>query len=187
MSMQYQCPHCKVTFETEEAIGDTRVDCPECGKEFVAIPLSIMVEEKTALSPVRFQEAWKRKWIRWDWHGRASKSEYWWAALAYLLEFAVLVLLGHVSSPRLFVIFYFVSFVPMNSLQARRLHDAGMTGKWVWGSWIGLVLFILGLAADNGDLGVTGLLVLLVGTLVLLVLSLLPGNKGPNKFGEAPV
>lgn len=188
MSQQYQCPHCKVVFETEETVDGSRVDCPECGKEFVAVPLSAMSTEEKRKRSIGFLEAWKRKWTRWSWHGRASRAEYWWAILAYSLE-CVAVLALEAASERydLNVLYYWGSFIPMNCLQARRLHDSGITGKWVWGPWVGLILIMCGAAHEKENLFLIGLWVAIIGTLALLVVSLLPGNKGSNKYGEEPV
>lgn len=34
--IRFTCPHCKAVLETETDIAGLRVECPECGKEFVA-------------------------------------------------------------------------------------------------------------------------------------------------------
>lgn len=97
-----------------------------------------------------------------SYRGRASRSAFWWFALAaFIIELA----LGGVSdrSAVLGGILYFFIGLPTAlahiALAVRRLHDANRSGWW-W--WIGLVPF--------------------VGWIVLLVFYLLPGTPGPNRF-----
>ena len=93
---------------------------------------------------------------------RASRSAFWWFALAaFIIELA----LGGVSdrSAALGGILYFFIGLPTAlahiALAVRRLHDTNRSGWW-W--WIGLVP--------------------VVGWIVLLVFYLLPGTLGPNRF-----
>ena len=38
-NIQIACPHCGVVLETEDSIAGAQVDCPECGKAFLATPI----------------------------------------------------------------------------------------------------------------------------------------------------
>lgn len=94
--------------------------------------------------------------------GRASRSAFWWFALAaFIIELA----LGGISdrSGLLGGILYLFIGLPTAlahlALAVRRLHDTNRSGWW-W--WIGLVPF--------------------VGWIVLLIFYLLPGTPGPNRF-----
>lgn len=90
-------------------------------------------------------------------HGRASRSEYWFAALALGLAYSAMVVplvvalsndwpaLG-VPLLALMTLFMVGTVVPAWSLQVRRLHDGGLSGWWtLWnvtavGSVVTLVL-----------------------------------------------
>lgn len=112
---------------------------------------------------VRFSEAVSQAFRHiFTYRGRASRSAFWWFALAaVIIELA----LGGISdrSAVLGGILYFFIGLPTAlaqiSLAVRRLHDTNRRGWW-W--WIGLVPFI--------------------GWIVLLVFYLLPGTPGRNRF-----
>ena len=53
-------------------------------------------------------------------------------------------------------------FLPSLAVQVRRLHDSDKSGWWVL-------------------LGLTG-----IGSLVLLIMNLIDGTQGPNRYGEDP-
>ncbi|XAS73152.1 DUF805 domain-containing protein [Micrococcaceae bacterium Sec5.1] len=114
--------------------------------------------------------------------GRASRSEYWWVALALgviglVLEFIFLGLGtagatvsadgtlvpggGFVVGIILLVIFGLATIIPSIALIVRRLHDGNFSG---WLALIGLVPF--------------------VGGLGLLVLMLLPSNPAGQRFDQ---
>ncbi len=96
--------------------------------------------------------------------GRASRSEYWSFVGATYIVFLVLYLLG--TRIGLFfileVIFALAVIVPEISIGVRRLHDTGRSG---WFVFLGLIPF--------------------VGSIIVLVLMLLPGNPGNNRYGPA--
>jgi uncharacterized membrane protein YhaH (DUF805 family) len=62
-------------------------------------------------------------------------------------------------------------FLPLISLTVRRFHDRNISGWWY------LALFVLGFVPYVG---------IVVG-LAILVISVLPGTEGPNKFGPDPL
>lgn len=102
--------------------------------------------------------------------GRASRSEYWWWVLFYVLVVFVVGLVGSAgdaASDGLYVLLgiaWLALFIPTLAVFVRRLHDTGRSGWW-W--FIGLVP--------------------LVGSIVLLVFVLEAGNSGTNKYGPPPV
>lgn len=77
--------------------------------------------------------AYGRFWKKYaTFEGRASRSEFWWAALVNVVIGIVLSTLGR--SVGLFEIIYLLfglaTIVPSLALGARRLHDIGRTGWW---------------------------------------------------------
>ena len=119
--------------------------------------------------PVAFAEA-VTEGVRnmFNYQGRASRSAYWWFALAELvgwvgvLILAVLFAAVHLSvlSILLYVAALVFSFLAGLSLTVRRLHDQDKSGFWYF---IAFVPF--------------------VGGIWLFVLTLLEGTPGPNRFG----
>ncbi|MBB5666279.1 uncharacterized membrane protein YhaH (DUF805 family) [Rhizobium leguminosarum] len=118
--------------------------------------------------------------------GRASRSEYWWFMLFYFLALFVLGFLagvlafatsgGGAASPVSYAVVIcglaiLAIFLPLISLTVRRFHDRNISGWWY------LALFVLGFVPYVG---------IVVG-LAILVISVLPGTEGPNKFGPDPL
>ncbi|MBB5666277.1 uncharacterized membrane protein YhaH (DUF805 family) [Rhizobium leguminosarum] len=114
--------------------------------------------------------------------GRASCSEYWWFMLFLALLLFVLVILagGIVMSgaatpvEALAVIgglFILAIFLPLTSLQVRRFHDRNISGRWYLALFIGSLVPYVGIIAG----------------IAILVISVLKGTEGPNKFGPDPL
>ena len=113
--------------------------------------------------------------------GRASRSEYWWVALALGVIGLVLQILtgilgaagstttstGTAPGPGAFVglilifVFYLAVLIPSIALLVRRLHDGNFSG---WIALLGLVPFVGGLA--------------------ILVFALLPSNPAGQRFDQ---
>jgi uncharacterized membrane protein YhaH (DUF805 family) len=120
--------------------------------------------------------------------GRARRKEYWGYALFYTIFLLLILALLAVGlalsrfptdtdqakdlylSPLLYfgsallMLFLFGLIVPSLAVMVRRLHDIGRSGWWLW-------LHI-----------VPG-----IGSLVLLIMTLLKGEAGPNRFGPPMV
>lgn len=100
-----------------------------------------------------------------DVEGRASRSELWWfflfGMIAMLIGSAIDAILG-------LPIFYFLVslalLAPNITVGVRRMHDRDMSGWWI----------LLGLIP-------------LIGALILLILFVLRGTDGPNRFGPDPL
>lgn len=76
---------------------------------------------------VSFGEAVKNFFVKaFDFNGRATRSEYWWAFLFNFLVSFVTGMIGGVISGLVTLVF----FIPGLSLGVRRLHDTGKS--WVW-------------------------------------------------------
>lgn len=122
-----------------------------------------------------------------DFKGRASRSEYWWVALAFFIitlpstfvDIAAIVETGEptLSDPTnltgydgialllalIYLLIGLATFLPSLALTVRRLHD---TGKSAWFLLMVLIPF--------------------AGPIILLVFFLLPSDKGDNVYGAPP-
>jgi uncharacterized membrane protein YhaH (DUF805 family) len=98
-----------------------------------------------------------------SYQGRASKSAYWWFALLSFSLAIVMVILITVTGSTAIEAVLLLLLIPVwltgLSLLARRLHDSDKSG---WLVLLELVPF---------------------GSIALLVLALLDGTPGPNRFG----
>ncbi len=119
--------------------------------------------------------------------GRASRSEYWWFTLFYTLVLAAFVFVGLVidwfagSSADFYqayliviipvAIFMLATLVPFIALQVRRFHDRNLSGWWY------LLLLVLGAVPYAG----------FFASIASLVITILKGTDGPNKFGADPL
>lgn len=104
------------------------------------------------------------------------------------LERSVHVLIGNVLTVLL--------ALPVPALLVRRYHDSGRSGAWVWLAVFGFAVWLLrtvvsavwGLNARLGLDGWTWLIdwLVIVANLGTVLLALLPGTAGPNRFGPDP-
>ena len=100
-----------------------------------------------------------------DYRGRARRTEYWMFVLFHILAMAVLATLGGTVHEAFFGVlgfYYMATILPLTALIARRLHDVGYSG---WLQLVNLLPF---------------------GFIVVLVLMVLPGTRGPNQYGPEP-
>ena len=135
--------------------------------------------------------------------GRAPRAEYWWFYLAYILLYVLLSILTRVSA--IFGILgfaYLALIIPMIAVGVRRLHDTGRTGWWLLAPalpyLIGFAMImpaILSGAAAGGtnpfnmaSLGAAGIFFMIgfILAIVVFIFTVLPGTKGPNKYGDDP-
>lgn len=135
--------------------------------------------------------------------GRASRSEYWWFVLAYVIGAIVVSLLG---VGILYMIYVLALIVPLTAAGWRRLQDTGRPGWYILiPVGVGLLSVLLTPAMPGGDMmmdpgqmdgqmpggGRMGLLALLgVVQIVLLVLYLWwltrPSEPETNAYGPPP-
>ena len=114
----------------------------------------------------------------WNGEGRCQRSEFWWGLLLYYLAtsmfagFFFLFFLstydtssgfdaGWVVGLSFTLLVFCVLLIPLLSQQIRRLHDIGYSGWWV----------------------LVGLFVPYIGGFILLIMSMLPSQPHPNKYG----
>jgi uncharacterized membrane protein YhaH (DUF805 family) len=99
-----------------------------------------------------------------DFKGRASRPEYWWFFLSYVIVyFAALVIGAAIDTTALIVLAGLGYILPLLAAAVRRLHDTGRSGWWY---------FIA--------------LIPLVGTIILIVFLASEGNPGANEYGPPP-
>ena len=99
--------------------------------------------------------------------GRAGRAEYW---TFTLINYAISILLGFVSDQTesgalgvAGIIFLLAIFLPSLAVTVRRFHDTDRSG---WFILLGLIPVL--------------------GVLIVLVMMLLPGTTGENRFGPPP-
>ena len=108
-----------------------------------------------------------------DFNGRASRSEFWWWALAsFIISFPITILDGIIfgwgyDDPIYFSILFTIAiFIPTLTLTVRRLHDQG---KSAW------LLLIMGVPLIN-----------ICFAIVLLVWIIQDGDAHVNSYGDVP-
>ena len=98
------------------------------------------------------------------WEGRAPRAEYWWFELAQLLIIvAALIIDQIIGTGVLYIIALIVVILPSIAVLIRRLHDTDRSGWWFW-------IMILPI----------------IGSIVILVFTLIAGDEGDNKYGPNP-
>lgn len=140
--------------------------------------------DDSPLAGASFGQAISRFYRRYaTFSGRASRSEYWWMALFFWLVLTggsvLAVLLGATTTSAgdleepgpagvvvmlVLMAFLMGSFVPALALNARRLHDANITG------WAQLVCLLPGL-----------------GGVVMMVLAILPSQPAGAAYDRGPL
>ena len=119
-----------------------------------------------------------------DFQGRSRRSEYWWVTLFNILVSLVggillALLVGDGSgdlNPIGFIIvallglYMLAIIIPSIALFVRRLHDINQTG------WIALGLYICAIIP----------IINLLAAVAQIVIGVLPGTAGPNKYGPDP-
>lgn len=116
--------------------------------------------------PVGFGDAIKLAFQNaFMYQGRASRSAYWWYALFAFIVYCVadgifLGAIGHGAGLALYFLFAIAMLIVSLPLAVRRLHDTDRSGFWLF---IGLIP--------------------IVGSIVILVFTLMAGTRGPNRFG----
>lgn len=117
-----------------------------------------------------FIEAFTKNYVNFK--GRARRKEYWGFTLFYALIFAIL---GAFAFTGIGVILFLVVFVatlpPSISLTVRRLHDINLSG------WFTLYMLIM-LIPVIGEA---------IAIIISIVIGVVQGSAGSNKFGENPV
>jgi len=97
--------------------------------------------------------------------GRASRSEYWYAFLGFMITLIIANILDDMTGfPVFSLLLTLALFIPLLALSVRRLHDIEKSAWWILLS-----------------------LVPVVGSIILLVFFCLPGTMEANRFGPDPL
>ncbi|MEA1071423.1 DUF805 domain-containing protein [Sphingomonas sp. LY160] len=133
--------------------------------------------------------------------GRAPRAEYWWFYLLSIILYLVatvidsllgLSIIGPYGPVTLLVAVGLL--IPYLAATVRRLHDRDHTGWWVLVPFLPYAVVIALVGQAGGDLtsstsvGAVGILTLVAGIagIALFIFLVLPGTKGPNRYGEDP-
>ena len=129
-----------------------------------------------------------------EFSGRSRRKEYW---MYVLLLIIVGVVLGAVEAALgldktvgpygpLSALLALATFVPSLAVGIRRLHDTDRSGWWMLIAVVPYALMVVLLLSGNIVLAGTVGLVAAACAIGLLVLMVLDGTKGPNRFGPDP-
>lgn len=135
--------------------------------------------------------------------GRASRSEFWWFALAYFIvifvisfiEGFVMALSGsYTATPIVSNLLILALFIGQLSLNARRLQDRGHSGWWqtaVYPPAILMYIFLFSFISNEGGGAAAGMALFALITIgigiTLIVFYCLPPKEDENKWGRNPL
>ena len=89
-----------------------------------------------------------------NFEGRASKSEFWWFQLFYVIVLIIgMILDSLLGYTELFYwVGYIICLLPALAVGSRRLHDTNRTGWWqlLYLTFIGVIVLIVSWVADGG-------------------------------------
>ncbi|WP_202385460.1 DUF805 domain-containing protein [Altericroceibacterium endophyticum] len=121
-----------------------------------------------------------------DFSGRSRRKEYWMFALLNVLVILAGILIGLLLSggsadyasmsggwmiaAALLGIWFLAIFIPSLAVTVRRLHDRDLSGWWYLGMVVASAIPFVGFIAS----------------IAFIVVTLLPGTDGPNRFGPDP-
>jgi uncharacterized membrane protein YhaH (DUF805 family) len=126
--------------------------------------------------------------------GRSRRKEYW----SYVLLLLVIgIVIGIVESlfgltnmvgpyGPLSALLALATFVPSLAVGIRRLHDTNRSGWWLLIGYGPMAVAVALLLAGNAQFGLILLGLAGIGFIVLLVLMVLEGTRGPNQYGQDP-
>ena len=133
--------------------------------------------------------------------GRASRSEFWWFYLAYLIVAVVIMIaeglakgVDYAGSGVASNLFTLVTLIGWLSLTARRLQDRGHSGWWQLAYLIPIIPMVFfavssAITEDVSHVIALGLVVLLwIGIFITFIVFLcLPPKEDENKWGRNPL
>lgn len=127
--------------------------------------------------------------------GRAGRMEFWvFTLFAILIRIIIIILFplnmishGAMLLGMVYAVINFVIFVAHYTALIRRLHDTNRSAVHVAPVFIGLLLIVGALFSSIPMLVMAGEVLAVGGLIYVLVLAVLPSNKGSNNYGpEAP-
>lgn len=131
-----------------------------------------------------------RKYFQFN--GVATRAEYWWAMLFVFVSVIGLLLLAWGLQPinmlvagfvaMLWLVFCVVIIVPVWSVMARRLHDAGFTAKLLYVNLVFLVYSMLVPGVISGVAVIEWMN--FIWGIIILILSVLPSKRQNNPYRD---
>lgn len=124
--------------------------------------------------------------------GRAPRSEFWWFMLGSFLISIVAQLLTFIPiiGAIISLVVSIYLFVGQITCMIRRFHDLDKSGWWILCPYalyaLAILLLIIALLASAELFIYAGILAAAAGTVCVLVFMVMPGTKGPNRYGEDP-
>ena len=124
------------------------------------------------------ESAFKKYFV---WKGRASRSEFWWFYLFYIVGTIVTTLVDLIYGvPVLNTVFSLALLFPFLSVFIRRLHDTGHSGWWYW-----IVLLPIAIYSYEGRNH--KVLMPIFGFMYAIKLLFTLSEEGENQFGSSPL
>ena len=118
------------------------------------------------------------------WKGRASRSEFWWFYLVYLLVYTIGAYISFLTG----AVFAFIYGVVMLALAlaflscaVRRLHDIGLSGWWYW---VALAPFVIDRNKSASD---KSTYLVLFGFMYSFKMFVTKGEEVENQYGPTPL
>jgi uncharacterized membrane protein YhaH (DUF805 family) len=154
------------------ALAPAAAFCTNCGQQLAASPIQAQVITPPLVQPQQWQgqpnqgqqwqgQAWQGQpqrqaqvsfgeainnfWNRYaQFEGRASRAEYWWSYLFYVVSSLFLTIIDTVfgTYPLLTLLFALATLIPNLAVAARRMHDVGKSGTYLL---FGLIPFVGGI------------------------------------------
>jgi uncharacterized membrane protein YhaH (DUF805 family) len=123
--------------------------------------------------------------------GRASRPEYWWFVLFYIITLVTLALISALSLPAglggaLITIFIFAMAIPLLAVSFRRLQDTGRSGWFTLTPIVGAAVASGGRLFGSEDMEFAGMMAETGIAVVLLWWYASDGTRGPNLWGPDP-
>jgi len=118
--------------------------------------------------------------------GRASRPEFWWFSLFYIIVAIIIAFFG-VIHPFLPTLLMLPLIPPMLSVGWRRFQDLGKPGHYILLMLISLPFTLLGSLIGLPFLALIGSLVGLAAAIFIIYMLVKPGEAGANQYGEPPV
>ena len=127
--------------------------------------------------------------------GRACRAEYWWAILTWFLFVLAFTLFEIIILESVFNIyitdlinrgFTIFALLFFTGVSVRRMHDTNKSGIFFW---LPLIIIygsipLIFVSMEAWYVGIIGGIVL---GIVFFIFTLLPGDNGPNRYGEDPL
>ena len=126
--------------------------------------------------------------------GRSRRKEYWMFMLFVIIASVLIGIVEGILGLNTLVagngpisgIFSIATLIPYIAVAVRRLHDTNRSGLWLLLPAFPYAILAGGAITMNMTLAIIGGIAALAAGLTVLVFFCLPGNAGPNRFGEDP-